>query len=90
MSEFDWSDEKSESLEKARGICFEDIIIHIQNGCVIEVIKHPNRDRYPHQNMMVLGGEGYVYLVPYVKSKGTRFLKTILCLVGKRNRMNLR
>ena len=78
MSKFDWDDEKSESLEKTRGICFEDVIIHIQNGCVLEIIKHPNRDRYPKQNVIVLDVEGYVYLVPYVKSKGTRFLKTII------------
>ena len=78
MSEFNWNDEKSESLEKTRGICFEDIVIHVQNGCVLEVIKHPNRNRYPNQNIMVIDVEGYVYLVPYVKSKGTRFLKTII------------
>lgn len=78
MSEFDWNDEKSEFLEKTRGICFEDIIIHIQNGCVLEIIKHPNRDRYPKQIFMVIDVEGYVYLVPYVKSKGKRFLKTII------------
>lgn len=78
MSEFDWNNEKSESLEKTRGICFEDIVIHVQNGCVLEVIKHPNRNRYPNQNIMVIDVEGYVYLVPYVKSKGTRFLKTII------------
>ena len=78
MSEFDWSDEKSESLEKTRGICFEDIVVHVQNGCVLEVIKHPSKDRYPHQNMIVLDVEGYVYLVPYVKSRGVRFLKTII------------
>ena len=78
MSEFDWNDEKSESLERTRGICFEDVVIHIQNGCVLEVIKHPNRDRYPNQNVIVLDVEGYVYLVPYVKSEGTRFLKTII------------
>ena len=78
MSEFDWSDKKSESLEKSRGICFEDVVVHVQNGCVLEVIKHPNKDRYPHQNMIVLDVEGYIYLVPYVKSKGVRFLKTII------------
>jgi len=78
MSEFDWSDEKSESLEKTRGICFEDVIVHMQNGCVLDVIRHPNRHRYPHQNMIVLDVEGYVYLVPYVKSRGVRFLKTII------------
>jgi uncharacterized DUF497 family protein len=78
MSEFDWNDEKSESLEKTRGICFEDVVIHVQNGCVLDVIKHPSRDRYPKQNIIVLDVEGYVYLVPYVKSRGTRFLKTII------------
>jgi len=78
MSGFDWNDEKNEFLESTRGICFEDVIIHVQNGCVIEVIRHPNRQRYPKQNIMVLDVEGYIYLVPYIKSRGTRFLKTII------------
>ena len=78
MYKFDWNDEKSESLGKARGICFEDVVIHIMNGCVIDVINHPNRKRYPNQKIIVLDVEGYVYLVPYIKSKGTRFLKTII------------
>ena len=78
MSGFDWSDEKSDFLEKTRGICFEDVVIHVQNGGTLAVIKHPKRDRYPSQNIIVLDVEGYVYLVPYVKSKGVRFLKTII------------
>ena len=78
MSGFDWSDEKNESLEKIRGICFEDVVVHVQNGDILDIIKHPNRDRYPNQNVIVLDVEGYVYLVPYVKSKGVRFLKTII------------
>jgi uncharacterized DUF497 family protein len=78
MSEFDWNDEKSEFLEKNRGICFEDVVVHVQNGCVIEVVRHPNRSRYPNQNIIVLEVEGYIYLVPYVKAKGKRFLKTII------------
>jgi len=78
MSGFDWNDEKNEFLESTRGICFEDVIIHVQNGCVIKVIRHPNRQRYPKQNIMVLDVEGYIYLVPYIKSRGTRFLKTII------------
>ena len=78
MSRFDWNDEKNELLEETRGICFEDILIHIQNGDVIDVIKHPNKERYSSQNIMVIDIEGYVYLVPYVKSKGVRFMKTII------------
>jgi len=78
MSAFDWSDEENESLEKIRGICFEDVVVHVQNGGVLDIIKHPNKDRYPNQNVIVLDVEGYVYFVPFVKSKGVRFLKTII------------
>ena len=78
MSGFDWSDTKNQFLKSARGVSFEDVVFHIQNGDVLDVIRHPNRTRYPDQNMIVLNMEGYVYLVPYVKERGTRFLKTIV------------
>ena len=78
MSEFDWDDEKNEMLERVRGVCFEDVLVYIQNGGVIDVIRHPRRDRYPRQSIIVLNVEGYVWLVPYVKSRGVRFLKTII------------
>jgi len=78
MSEFDWSDEKNEMLERTRQVCFEDAIVCIQNGDVLDVIRHPNRERYPKQNMIVLNVSGYVWLIPYVKVKGVRFLKTII------------
>ena len=78
MSEFDWSDEKNEMLERTRQVCFEDVVVCIQNGDVLNVIRHPNRKRYPNQNMIVLNVGGYVWLVPYVKAKGVRFLKTII------------
>ena len=78
MSEFDWSDEKNEMLECTRRVCFEDVVVCIQNGGVLDVIRHPNRERYPRQNMIVLNVDGYVWLVPYVKVKGVRFLRTII------------
>ena len=78
MSAFDWGDEKNEMLEHSRGVCFEDVLVCIQNGDVLDVIPHPNRERYPGQRIIVLNLNGYVWLVPYVKSKGVRFLKTII------------
>ncbi|MEK6765904.1 MAG: toxin [Planctomycetota bacterium] len=78
MSVFEWSEEKNRFLEQTRDINFEDIIFHIQNGDVLDVIKHPNVIRYPKQNIIVVNVEGYVHLVPYVKEKGIRFLKTII------------
>jgi uncharacterized DUF497 family protein len=77
VSDFDWNDEKNEFLKSARGVSFEEVVFHIQNGDVLDVIKH-NAARYPKQNIIVLNIEGYVYLVPYVKERGIRFLKTII------------
>jgi uncharacterized DUF497 family protein len=78
VSGFDWDDKKNEFLKIVRGISFEEVVYHIQNGDVLDVIRHPNLNRYPKQQMIVLNIEGYVYLVPYVKERGTRFLKTII------------
>jgi len=78
MGRFDWDDEKSRFLETTRGIGFEDVVFHIGNGDVLDVIRHPNKDRYPNQKIIVLNIDGYVFLVPYVKDQGTRFLKTII------------
>ena len=78
MSEFDWSDEKNEMLERFRGICFEEVLVQIQNGGVLDIIRHPNRERYPDQNIIVLNVDDYVWLVPYIKTGGVRFLKTII------------
>jgi uncharacterized DUF497 family protein len=78
VSDFDWNDEKNEFLKSVRGVSFEEVVFHIQNGDVLDVITHPNADRYPKQNILVLKIEDYVYLVPYVKERGVRFLKTII------------
>ncbi len=78
MRAFDWNDDKNEFLEQTRGVSFEDVVFHIQNGDVLDIIKHPNEVRYPNQRILVLKIEGYAYLVPYVKEKDTWFLKTII------------
>jgi glycerol-3-phosphate dehydrogenase len=73
VSVFDWNDEKNESLKSVRGVSFEEVVFHIQNGDVLDVLKHPNAARYPNQNIIVLNVEGYVYLVTSVKERGVRF-----------------
>ena len=78
MGRFDWDDEKSRFLETTREVGSEDVVFHMANGDVLDVIRHPNKDRYPDQMIIVLNIDGYVFLVPYVKDKGTRFLKTIV------------
>lgn len=78
MSGYDWSDEKNLQLERSRGVCFEDVLLCIEKGDVLDIIRHPNRARYPNPNIIVLKMADYVWLVPYTKSKGARFLRTII------------
>lgn len=65
-------------LGRIRGMSLEDVLVSIQNGGILDIIRHPDPDRYPNQNVIVLNIDGYVWLVPYVKSGGVRFLKTLI------------
>lgn len=79
MEGFDWDDRKNALLVETRGIGFEDVVFHIQNGDILDIVRHPNANRYPNQRIMVLHMEGYAYLIPFVEQEGGRwFLKTII------------
>ena len=75
---YDWSEEKDKQLRKERGIGFEDIIFHIQEGDVFLTATHPNRQKYPNQKILYVKVGDYVFLVPYVEDEGKKFLKTII------------
>lgn len=78
MDAFDWGDEKNELLRKTRGISFEEVVFHIGNGDVLDIMEHPDKDRYPHQHIIVVNVDGYAYLVPCVRGPEAIFLKTII------------
>ena len=75
---FSWNDEKNATLIQERGISFEEIVFHIESGDVLDLLEHPNRDRYPNQQVFVVNVEGYAYLVPFVEDEQEVFLKTII------------
>jgi len=75
---YDWDSEKNEKLKIERNISFEDIIFHILNGAEVDLFKHPNQEKYPGQMVSVVLVDSYAYLVPYVESETTIFLKTII------------
>jgi len=75
---FDWSDEKDAALRKERGIGFQDVVFHIEQGDVLAIVDHPNTEKYPNQKIIYIRIEDYVYLVPFVESEEGRFLKTII------------
>ncbi len=75
-----YSLEKNELLKQERDISFEDIIVSIENGDLLDDIEHPNKERYPNQNIFVIlvRIKNYVYLVPYIEEDDHIFLKTII------------
>ncbi len=79
MKQFEWSAAKNRKLERERAISFEHIVYAIERGGLIDVVDHPNPERYPNQAVYVVNIKDYIYLVPFVKQEsGTRFLKTII------------
>ena len=76
---FDWNLEKDRQLAKQRGISFERVLSAIERGSLVDVLDHPDPERYPRQGIYVVDIEWYLYLVPFVTTAdGTRFLKTII------------
>lgn len=76
--QFDFAANKNHWLKEKRNISFEEVIAAFEEGKLIEVIEHPNKTKYPNQNMYVLEINDYIYLVPFVQQgENSVFLKTI-------------
>ena len=79
QTRFDWSTEKNQQLVEQRGISFERVVAAIEQGGLVNVLEHPNQERYPGQLIYVVDIEQYIYLVPFVaEPDGSRFLKTVI------------
>lgn len=78
MKPFAWSPEKNAQLITDRDLCFEAVVVAIEAGELLDVLEHPNQDRYPGQRILVVRIDGYVHLAPYVEADDHLFLKTII------------
>ncbi len=77
MSTFNWDEDKNTWLKRERGVSFEEVIFCIENGNLLDVIRHPNQKKYSDQRFYVVDIGNYVFIVPYVESEESIFLKTI-------------
>ena len=69
---------KNKRLKEERNVCFEDVVALIYEDKVLDIIKHPNIEKYPNQSIYILLLQNYVHMVPFVKQDGEIFLKTIV------------
>ena len=75
---FRWDTDKNEQLIQERGVSFEQITVAVENGGLFQVVQHPNAAKYPRQRILIVGMDGYAYLVPFVEEADYLFLKTII------------
>jgi uncharacterized DUF497 family protein len=78
MKYFSWNQEKNELLKEERQISFEDVVFYIEQGFLLDVLEHPNREKYQGQTIFVVEIDEYAYLVPFVEDEREIFLKTII------------
>ena len=77
MKPFRWGPDKNEALKAERGISFESVVVAIESGGLLDVLAHPNSAKYPHQRILVVAADNYVYLVPFLEDNDCYFLTTI-------------
>ena len=78
MKYYDWNDDKNEILKKLRGVSFEQVVLAIVSGDLVDRVKHPNPEKYPNQRVFLVKIEDYIYSVPFVEDDEKIFLKTII------------
>ncbi|MEW6401377.1 MAG: toxin [Chloroflexota bacterium] len=78
MKYFAWNEEKNELLKEERQISFEDVVFYISQGFLLDVLEHPNHEKYQGQKIFVVEIDEYAYLVPFVEDEREIFLKTII------------
>jgi len=75
--DFEFNEEKDLILRTERNISFRKVIDIINDGKCNVITDHPNLKKYPRQFIYEINIEGYMYVVPAVKSGNKIFLKTI-------------
>lgn len=78
MKYFDWNNQKNEQLKEERDISFEDCVIVIEEGKILDIIEHQNKEKYLNQKIFVVNINNYAYLIPFIEDEEKIFLKTII------------
>ena len=73
-----WDTDKNAILLRERGVCFEDVLLALEKGALLDNLEHPNREKYPGQRIMVVEINGYAYVVPYIETDEYVLLKTAI------------
>lgn len=68
---------KNDQLKRERCSSFEQIISLIEAGNLIQILEHPDGDKYQGQWLFEINVDGYVYVVPVARQGSTLLPKTV-------------
>jgi len=77
MKYYAWDEEKNNLLKETRNISFDEIVLSLSNNKLLEIVEHPNKQKYPNQKMFIVEVRDYAYIVPFVEDEDKYSLKTI-------------
>lgn len=78
MKPINWNSDKNMALKAERGISFEEVLVAVSQGALLDVVEHSNKEKYPNQRIFIVRIRGYAYLVPFVETDEEIFLKTVI------------
>lgn len=73
-----WNEEKNQLLLIQRRIGFEEVLEKLEANEILARRVHPNKEKYPNQQIFILELKGYICYVPYIETESEIFLKTII------------
>ncbi|GAB4544588.1 MAG: hypothetical protein Kow0063_38330 [Anaerolineae bacterium] len=53
-------------------------MFEIEKKRILDIVEHPNQEKYKGQRIFIVNVNHYAYLVPFVESEKEIFLKTII------------
>ena len=78
MKHYSWNNEKNRQLKSKRNVSFEEVVFYVERGQLLDIVEHPNQERYGGQRNFIVNIRDYAYLVPFVETEREIFLKTII------------
>jgi uncharacterized DUF497 family protein len=73
-----WNEDKNNLLQIERGLGFEVVSSAIEEGRILDILDHPNQEKYPNQRLFIIEINQYAYVIPFVENEQEVFLKTII------------
>ena len=73
-----WNEAKNELLRRERDVSFEEVLIAIGHGNLLDILEHHDKTTYQDQKIFIVNIGQYAYMVPFVETIDELFLKTII------------